>query len=354
MKIPIKQFLVKSKTPLKQALKRFDSTKEGILYIVDKENKLIGSVTSGDIRRWVLGGKNNKKTIFDICNKEPFYIKENFDSTLVTRLMIKKRLSSFPVVNHKMKVIDILFWHNLINDKKKTLKKKINTSVVIMAGGFGKRLDPFTRVLPKPLIPIGDKTITEVIIDHFREYKINTFYLTVNYKSKIIKSYFDELNPKYKILYVNENKPLGTAGSLKLLDGKLEKTFFLINCDTVIDEDYFSIYDFHKKNNFDITVVSSMKNFIVPYGICKLNKDGSLGKIEEKPEYDFLANTGMYVVEPRCLKLIPKNSFFDFPVLIKKIIEKGGRVGVFPIKSQAWLDVGVWDEYRKTTEILNK
>jgi len=354
MKVPIKQFIIKYNTPLKQALKRFDSTKEGILFLVDKNFELVGSITNGDIRRWVLNDGNSNKSVFDICNKKPFFVKENFNYTSVKNIMIKKRLSSFPVVTKDMKIINILFWHDIIGDKKQSLKKKINSSVVIMAGGFGKRLDPFTRVLPKPLIPIGEKTIVEIIIDNFREYKINTFYLSVNYKSKIIKSYFEELNPKYKVIYINEDKPLGTAGSLKFIDGKIKNTFFLINCDTVIEEDYASIFEFHKKNHFDITVVSSMKNYVVSYGICILNKDGSLKKIKEKPEYNILANTGMYVVEPKCLKLIPKNSYFDFPVLIKKIIERGGKVGVFPIKAEAWLDVGVWDEYKKTTEILGK
>lgn len=222
-----------------------------------------------------------------------------------------------------------------------------------MAGGFGKRLDPFTRVLPKPLIPIGDKTIVECIIDEFRKYQINSFYLSVNYKSKIIKSYFEELKPKYKINYVDEDKPLGTAGSLRFIKNKIKSTFFLTNCDTIIKDDYFKMLKFHKKHKYDITIISSRKSYVIPFGICELKPNASLFKIEEKPSYVFLVNTGMYIVEQKCLKLIPENRVFHFTQLIENVIKNGGNVGVFPIKSKSWLDVGGWEEYKNTCDILN-
>jgi NDP-sugar pyrophosphorylase family protein len=176
----------------------------------------------------------------------------------------------------------------------------------------------------------------------------------VNYKGRILKAYFEELQPDYNVIFVDENEPLGTAGSLQLLMGKFDKPFFVTNCDIIVKADYTSLYSFHKKEKNDITLVASAKEYIIPYGTCELNSDGHLSHINEKPKYDFLINTGLYVLSPEVLELIPKNKFYHITHLIEDAKKKGKKVGVFPIEDDAWIDVGQWAEYQKAIEQMLK
>ena len=223
-----------------------------------------------------------------------------------------------------------------------------------MAGGSGTRLEPFTKVLPKPLIPVGDKPVIDHIIDRFRAYGIREFYLTIHHMSKILRAYFEEKCPDYSIGFAEEDEPRGTAGSLKLLKDKLNKPFFVSNCDIIIEADYADLYRFHTKNSYDITLVASTKQYNIPYGICELNGGGSLERIKEKPEYNFLVNAGMYVLNPAVLELIPDNQLFHITHLIDKIKENGGQIGVYPVSEKAWIDVGQWAEYRKALKVIEE
>jgi len=211
-------------------------------------------------------------------------------------------------------------------------------------------MEPFTKVLPKPLVPIHEKPIIEYIIECFTEIGCSDFHLTVNYKGKILKAYFEELQPKYDVSFVDEKEPLGTAGSLRFLDGKFNKPFFVTNCDIIIKADYTSLYEFHQKGSYDITLVASAKEYIIPYGTCELNGEGQLSHINEKPKYDFLINTGLYVLSPDILELIPKNKFYHITHLIEDAKNQGKKVGVFPIDDAAWIDVGQWAEYKKALD----
>ena len=151
-------------------------------------------------------------------------------------------------------------------------------------------MEPFTKVLPKPLVPIHDKPIIEHIIERFTDVGCNEFYLTVNHKARILKAYFEELQTEYKIHFIEEKEPLGTAGSMRFLDGKFKQPFFVTNCDIIIKTDYSSLYEFHQKGGYDVTLVASAKEYIIPYGTCELNTEGHLSHINEKPHYDFLIN----------------------------------------------------------------
>ena len=192
-----------------------------------------------------------------------------------------------------------------------------------MAGGLGTRLDPITKIIPKPLIPLDDGTIIEKIIKRFLDVGCNSFYATVNYKSKIMKAYFDDVEKNYDLTFINETKPQGTAGSLQKLQGKMETPFFVTNCDIIINTDYNVLYEFHKNNKYDLTLVAAAKTFTVPYGTCVLNDKGNLSHINEKPSYEFLTNTGLYILNPDLLELIPKNKFFHITDLIENIKNKG-------------------------------
>lgn len=338
---------------VKAAMKQMDITGLKILFVVDEDSKtLLGSLTDGDIRRWILreGGLDEK--INKIYNRNPIFAEEPYETNEIRKLMLEKMIEWIPVINESKEVAEVLLWKDIFEDEVKPLKRQLNIPVVIMAGGKGTRLDPFTKILPKPLIPIGDKAIIDIILGKFSDYGINEFYLTINHKAKMIKSYFEEVNPEYKITYIEEKNPLGTAGSLRFLKDKIKNLVLVSNCDIIIDCDYCEIVEFHNKNSFDMTIVGSFRHFTIPYGICEIEKNGLLTNITEKPEYDFLVNTGMCILKKNVLELIPEDTVFHITDLAKCIRDNGGKVGVYPINEKSWIDVGQWEEYKKSVKLL--
>jgi NDP-sugar pyrophosphorylase family protein len=287
-----------------------------------------------------------------VCFKGTYSVNTGYELEIVKNDILKLKITYVPVIDGERRIVEFLVWDKLFDGKiKRKTKETIDIPVVIMAGGKGTRLDPFTRILPKPLIPIGDKTILEIIIENFLDYHVNHFYISVNHKAKIIKSYFEELNPKYGLTFLYEDKPLGTVGALKQLEGQLEGDLILTNCDIIINADYADILIHHKSNKNDITVVASLKHYNIPYGICEIENGGKLLNIKEKPEYDFLVNTGMYVINPDVLKYIPKDEFFHITHLIEKI-KLSHKIGIYPISENSWTDTGEWIEYKKAVEKL--
>jgi len=350
-------FLITENASLKDAMKKMDKAGAKNLFVIDADKKLLGALTDGDIRRWILKKGGNIKEgleegLGNVYNRTPYFVTENYDKNEVKEIMLKHRIERVPVTAGDKEIVDVLFWENIFGEEKFVSKEKLDIPVVIMAGGKGTRLDPFTRILPKPLIPIGEKAIIDIIMDKFAKYGINDFYVSINHKAKMIKSYFEETCPEYNIRYIEEELPLGTAGSLKFLSGEIEESVMVSNCDIIVDCDYAEVVKFHNTNKYDITIVGSFRHFTIPYGICEIEKDGLLKSMTEKPEYDFLVNTGMSVLRKNVLELIPKNQKFHITDLVKSVKEKGGKVGVFPINEKAWIDVGVWEEYRKSIRLM--
>ncbi|MDD5131502.1 MAG: nucleotidyltransferase family protein [bacterium] len=343
----IKKALIKPGSTVKQALKQMDAMGEKTLMVVDDVNKLLGTATDGDIRRWILKGKSLSDSLLDVMNSNPITLPEDFAIEEAKKIMLQKKIECLPIVDKNKKIISCLWWIDLFESKAKIVRS-LKLPVVIMAGGEGARLHPFTKILPKPLMPIGDKPIIEIIMNRFLDYGCKDFYLSLNYKSSLIKAYFSDFAQKYKITYVLENKPLGTAGSLNLLRNKIRKTFFVSNCDILIEADYADILKFHRQRKNKITLVSSMKNFTIPYGVCEIQNGGVLENIQEKPEYDFLVNTGMYVLAPGVLADIPKNRVYNITDLINDYLKKGEKVGVYPVSEKSWLDMGQFEALQET------
>jgi NDP-sugar pyrophosphorylase family protein len=215
-----------------------------------------------------------------------------------------------------------------------------------MAGGFGKRLRHITNVISKPLIPLNEKTIVEEIMDRFVKHGCHNFYLMTNYKAEIIYYYFNQvLKHSYQIEFIKENKPLGTAGSLSLLEGKINQTFFVSNCDIVIDQDYHEILKYHKENKNEITIVAAIHHFSIPYGTLETTENGLLKSLNEKPNLNFKINSGMYILEPHLLKEIERDNFFHITYLIENVLKRKGKVGVFPVSAKSWKDIGNWNDF---------
>ena len=329
------------------ALKQMDAVKYKLLIVMN--NGVFQSMLSiGDIQRAIIKGVDMNQPIAGIL-RERTKVASIHDSQDTIIQYVKEHNTEFmPVVDDAGTLVNVVFWDNLFKTHVGRHTENFNLPVIIMAGGKGTRLRPLTNVLPKPLIPIGEQTMMEDIMDRFVDCGCHDFYVSVNYKADTIKRYFDNVEkPQYNISYFQEDKPLGTAGSLHLLKDKINSTFFVSNCDIIIDEDYGEILKYHRENCNEITVVAAIKNLSIPYGTLETKESGILSNIKEKPEFTFKINTGMYILEPHVISEIPTDTFYHITTLIDKLIKEGRRVGVYPISEGSWTDIGNWDEYMK-------
>lgn len=334
-----------------EALKLMDSSKTKLLFVFD-ENKFAGLLTIGDIQRAILQDVNLTDSVSSILDKKKIYASVDECVEDIKKKMSRLRAECMPVVDEDGNLVKVYSWHDLFGNKAQTEYPSLNIPVVIMAGGMGSRLAPLTNIYPKPLIPIGEKTIVESIMDKFVNYNCHDFYMSVNYKADTIKNYFDFINnPEYNVSYFQEDKPMGTAGSLRLLKDKINSTFFVSNCDILIEEDYANILEYHRNNKNELTVVAAVKTISIPYGTIITGENGLLESIEEKPTLSFKINTGLYILEPSLLDDIP-DEFFHITHLMEKLKAQGRRVGVYPISQNDWKDMGDWKEYLKLIDVL--
>lgn len=348
----IKNYIGKPEWQIIDAMKLIDNNSVGLLYICDNNGHLNGCITDGDIRRWIIktGGING--TVNEAMNHSPRFLYEKEKSLAITK-MENEQIYSIPILNNKDVLIDVIFHEEAL--KSRVSKGSSGLSgypVIIMAGGKGTRLYPYTKILPKPLIPIGDIPILERIFMRFYQYGARSFFLTVNYRKEMIKSYFSETGTPYEIKYVEEDTPLGTAGSIRLIEEEFDRPVIITNCDILIEADYELIMDYHKNSGNTMTIVSSLKNMSIPYGVLHSKEHGIVTSMEEKPEISYFINTGMYVVEPRCLNLIPKGKIFHMTDLAESLLEKGECVGMFPISENSFLDMGQFAEMKRMEDVI--
>lgn len=342
----VKKYFISPDDSIRTAIRQLDETAKKILVVV-RNGRLAGVITDGDIRRWILKNQDLSMAVSRIMNTSPIVITQS-ESTRALNIMRDKKIEGLPLVNERREVIDILFWNELTaSEERKPADKKV--PVVIMAGGKGSRLYPYTKIIPKPLIPIGDTPIVERIMNQMIAYGFTEFYLTVNYKKELIKAYFND-DDRYHLTFVEENEPLGTAGSLTLLKDKITDSFFVSNCDILVDINYEKLLDHHIKNGNQITVVTAMKNYKVPYGVVSLDQEGRIQALNEKPEYEFLVSTGLYLLEKDILTCLPDKVPFDMPDLIRLCLQNGYIAGAYPVMDSTWLDMGEFSEMRIMAE----
>ena len=290
--------------PIIAALKQMDAMKVKLLMVLDDE-KFCSLLSIGDIQRAIIANVPLESPIEQILRDKVHVAKIGDSRERIIARMKERRNDFMPIVDDDNNIVEVIFWEDISTYKETRIKSPFTLPVVIMAGGQGSRLRPLTNVLPKPLIPIGDQTMMEDIMDRFVECGCHDFYISVNYKADFIRRYFDNLDkPQYHVEYFQEDKPLGTAGSLHLLKDRINSTFFVSNCDIIIDEDYSEILDFHRQNNNEITVVAALKNYSIPYGTLETSEGGFLTGLTEKPNLTFKINTGMYILEPHLIKEI--------------------------------------------------
>lgn len=346
MKNKISSLLISPNKDILTAMKLMDELKKKLLIVIS-DNKYIGLISIGDIQRALI--KNHKLTdkVSTIMRND--YIVANPENSIeqIKNLMLKLRAEFMPVVDEQNNLISVYFWEDIFGEAKQEPLFLFNLPVVIMAGGIGSRLKPLTNVLPKPLIPINNKTFLEEIFERFNYQGCDKFYISVNYKADLIEYYLNQQHLPYTLNYFIEEKPMGTAGSLFLLKGKIYETFFVSNCDILIDQDYSEVLKYHRENKNEITIIAALKNYPIAYGTIETGENGKLIQLIEKPELTFKINSGMYILEPHLLNEIPENSFFHITQLIENVNKRGGQVGVFPVSEKSWTDIGDWNEYLK-------
>lgn len=341
---------IENNVPILSALKQMDTIRHRLLIVV-KDNCYYGLLSIGDIQRAIIKGIELTSPIEPILRDRATVASVHDDRQSIIALMKKKKIEYMPIVDDVNKIVDIILWEEVISGKIEDNRQKIFLPVVIMAGGQGTRLKPLTNVIPKPLVPVGEKTILEVIMDQFESIGCHKFYMSVNYKADMMKYYLGQLDHKYDIEFFMEDKPLGTIGSVSLLKGKINTPFFVSNCDSINEQDYRDVYDYHMENHNELTIVTMVKSFRIPYGVIETGEDGLMTKLTEKPEQTYQVNTGVYILNPNLIEEIPEGEFYHITQLMEKVQSRGGRVGCFPVSEQSWRDMGEWAEYLKMINV---
>lgn len=340
---------ISPKASILDCLKKMDEIGKKLLVLTDGDT-FVNVLSIGDIQRAIINNVDLNAQASLITRKIITVATDGENQDQIKAKMIALRTECMPVVSSDGKLLDVIYWEELFETPRSEFKS-IDCPVVIMAGGQGVRLKPFTNVLPKPLMPFGNVTMIESIIDSFRKHNCTDFHLSVNYKADLIKFYLaDKYSKGTHINYFQEDIPLGTAGSLFLLKDQINETFFVSNCDILVDQDYAEILEYHRENKNELTVVAALKHTKIPYGTLETAENGILTGIQEKPELSYLINSGLYILEPHLIEEIPQNKFYHITTLMQDLMSKGRRVGVFPVSEKSWKDIGEWHEFSKNFE----
>ena len=307
------------------------------LVIITDKKKLLGTITDGDIRRALLNGNNLNSKCSIIMNRKP-RIADKEDYDLINKLLITHK--HVPIVDSENNIIDI------ISDKIRKASSYLINPIVIMAGGEGKRLLPLTLDTPKPLLPLRKKPIIHEIINRLKSYYLNDIYISIHYKADAIKDYFDSQNiSDVKIQFLEEDRPLGTAGALSLLkENTINSPHIVINGDVLTDINYLQLIDYHNESDKKITVCAAFYDIQIPFGTIEV-EDNNILDIIEKPIKKYLINAGIYIINPSVIKSLKSNTPINMTDIIEKYI-KNNDVGIFPMHEQ-WLDIGSHENYKK-------
>lgn len=320
------------------ALRIIDNGAMQIALVVDGEQRLLGTITDGDIRRGILKGVSLEESVVTIMNSNPIVGYAGETQEQLIKRMILSRIRHLPVVNHRNQLVDFEIYQDIT-----TFEEKEN-AVVIMAGGLGTRLRPLTDRCPKPLLRVGGKPLLETILDNFKMQGFRKFYFSVNYKADMIINYFGNGSSfGVDIHYLHESERMGTAGALTLLPGKQTAPLIVMNGDLLTKINYSHLLQFHHDQNSHATMCLRDYELQIPYGVVEVDQQKLIG-LKEKPIYRYFVNAGIYVLNPEVLDLLPQNTYFDMTYLFEKLIAQNYETSAFPIR-EYWIDIGKLDDF---------
>lgn len=341
--------LVQENATIIDAMRLIDKNAKGILILVDDENRILGTITDGDIRRLILDGKSVKSPIINLYNKDFIYVNENTSINVVKQYFIENKIKFIPVVDKNKKIIDYYEIDDFINYN--SMEK--DNPVLIMAGGLGTRLKPLTDEIPKPMLKVGNKPILQTIIEQFKEFGFTNILISVNYKADIIENYFrDGKDFGVSIKYIKEVKRLGTAGAIKLAEKYLDRPFFVINGDILTNVNLYDLLQYHLSSKATMTIGSRIYETQVPYGVLNID-ESCVTSLHEKPIYSYVVSGGIYVLNPEATKSIPYDKYFDITELINELMDNRAKVSSFPINDY-WMDIGKIEDYYKANDDIHK
>ena len=337
--------LVNPSATFKKTIEILHSSGLRIALVVDEDNHLLGTVTDGDIRRALLNHKAMDVYVTEVMNREPMSASIKDEKGSILSHMRTHDLLHMPIIDDHGRLFDLKTLHNLIDNERH------DNPVLLMAGGFGKRLSPLTNDVPKPLLRVGSKPILATILEQFIKNGFHDFFISTHYKAEMIRDYFgDGERWGVTIKYIHEDIPLGTAGAFGLLpDGIANLPIIMMNGDLLTKVDFGQLLEFHNNRKNLATICVSKYDIKVPYGV--VDHEGDLIKdIVEKPTHNFFINAGIYVLDPSIRKNVDKESYLDMPNLLKQQIKNGDNINMYPIH-EYWLDIGRMDEYEEAHEV---
>ena len=352
----ISNLVISPATSVMEAIARISQTGKKVVFVVDAADKLLGIFSDGDLRRHFLTGGKTDDPVSTAMNREPFVLRSDARETWNDSIRAEAQ-ASYPIVDGNGILVDALFWDEVKSDisfaNLPQLPKDVQT--VIMAGGKGTRLYPYTKVLPKPLIPIGDEPICTRVINSFRKYGCTEFHLILNHQKELVSAFYAAEETGVSITCHAEPAPLGTAGGLRLLKDVLHGDFFVSNCDILLRQSYAAVYDFHRDQKNDITVIGAQKDILMPYGVIHTAEESpTVTHIDEKPRMSLLTNVGVYLMNESVLPLIAEDEKLLMTDLIRRCIDRSKRVGVFSIPGSNWLDMGQMEEMKHMVATLER
>ena len=339
--------LLKSDRTTQEAAELLTANSLRIVLVVDNENRLLGTVTDGDIRRALMTGNTMTAPVMTVMQKDPIAMAQGESRQQALQIMREKDLLHLPVLDSNGVVVGLETVRDLLFAKQRP------NPVLLMAGGFGRRLYPLTRDVPKPLLPVGEKPILQTILEQLVEGGLSHFFLAVHYHSEQVRAHFgDGSRWGVRIDYLEEREPLGTAGALGLLDcAKIDTPLLMMNGDLLTRLDFGQLLDYHEEHGGLATMCVREYDFQIPYGVVR--GDGvQVAEITEKPVQKFFVNAGIYVLEPDLLNQCRPEEAIDMPDLLRRAVCDGGKVNMFPIH-EYWLDIGQMEEYQRAQVDVN-
>lgn len=340
MKTRVDKVSIKKDISILDTLRVIDETALEIALVVDENRKLLGTATDGDIRRGIINGISLEAPIMQLMNKAPITANQSIPDDELLFIMTSQSIKHLPLTDSQGIVTKLVLIKDLIQRKPRA------NAAVIMAGGLGSRLGSLTKSTPKPMLPVGNKPIIANIVEQLSRHGITEIYISVNYKSEVIKNYFKQSNySDCNIMFLEEREKKGTAGSLSLLPKSIKDSFIVINGDVISPVNFGNLIDYHNSEGKSMTVCTREFGFEIPYGVVSV-EGTKLTDIVEKPSHSILINAGIYVLEPQTLNLVPTENKFDMPELIKEVSSKLRGVSCYPI-SEYWIDIGNPTDYGK-------
>ncbi len=333
--------LIRPSATIREAIESLNRTARQICLISDPTGKLLGTLTDGDIRRGILSGVSFESEVAAIMNSSPVTVSQKMDSESMLEIMRNNRLHQLPLLNYDGKIIGLIEMADLIEERRPH-----ENWVVLMAGGLGKRLRPLTETKPKPLLEIGSRPLLETILNNFVLQNFRHFYISVNYKSEQIKSYFgDGSNWGVEIRYLEEPTSLGTAGALRLIEARPDRPLIVMNGDLLTQVNFNRLLQFHAEHSSHATMCVREYDMQVPFGVVTV-ENNRIKAIDEKPTHRFFVNAGIYALNAAAIELIPEGLTYDMTTLFEQVIASDMSTSVFPIH-EYWMDVGHLEDYQR-------